>query len=110
MPPVSTISPPTPSGLTPIAPTFPTPAPAPAAASKPNAANEKPWYKREFYVGRAVKPEIVMNFSRQLASFLKAGIPILEALATVGEEMASEKMTEVVAEIRTELQRGGSVG
>jgi type IV pilus assembly protein PilC len=107
---VSTISPPTPSGLTPIAPTFPTPAPAPAPAAASSAANDKPWYKREFYVGRAVKPEIVMNFSRQLASFLKAGIPILEALATVGEELSSEKMAEVVAEIRAELQRGGSVG
>jgi type IV pilus assembly protein PilC len=110
MPPVSTISPPTPSELTPLAPTFPSPAPAASAAPKPNAANEKPWYKREFYVGRAVKPEIVMNFSRQLASFLKAGIPILEALAIVGEEMTSDKMTEVVDEIRSALQRGQSVG
>jgi type IV pilus assembly protein PilC len=57
-----------------------------------------------------VKPEIVMNVSRQLASFLRAGIPILEALAIVGDETASDTMADVIAEIRTALQRGANVG
>jgi type IV pilus assembly protein PilC len=105
---VSTITEPTPSDLAPLATTLPSFAPAPASPA--GGAKAKPWYRQEFYIGRAVKPEIVMNFSRQLASFLKAGIPILEALATVGEEMSSEKMTEVVGEIRATLQRGGSIG
>ena len=43
----------------------------------------------EQYEGRAVKPEEVMNFSRQASSFLRAGVPILDALAVVGEENAS---------------------
>jgi type IV pilus assembly protein PilC len=103
---VSTITEPTTSGLAPLPTTLPT---APAAA-KSKGPKAKPWYQREFYIGRAVKPEIVMNFSRQLSSFLRAGIPILEALATVGEEMPSEKMAEVIGEISAELQRGGSVG
>ena len=56
----------------------------------------KPWYKRDFYVGRPVKIEEVMNFSRQLSSFLRAGVPILDSLAVVAEENASKKMQEVV--------------
>ena len=69
---------------------------APAApATRPTARRTKPWYKREFYVGRAVKPEEVMNFSRQLSSFLRAGVPILDSLGVVAEENASKKMQEV---------------
>ena len=71
---------------------------------------KKPWYKAEFYVGRAVKTEEVMNFSRQAASFLRAGVPILDSLAVVGEENASKKMQEVLAEIQRRLRAGSSFG
>jgi type IV pilus assembly protein PilC len=107
---MSVASPPQP--LTPLGAPLPA-APAPSAASVAASAAAKatqPWYKREFHVGRAVKPEIVMNFSRQLASFLRAGIPILEALAIVGDETSSDTMADVVAEMRSTLQRGGNVG
>ena len=69
-----------------------------------------PWYKTEFYVGRAVKAEEVMNFSRQASSFLRAGVPILDALAVVGEENASKKMQEVLADIQLRLRSGSSFG
>ncbi|MEP6661565.1 MAG: type II secretion system F family protein [Acidimicrobiales bacterium] len=74
----------------------------------PGKSGVKPWYRRDFYVGRAVKPEIVMNFSRQAASFLRAGIPILEALAIVAEESSSEKMTEVLEDVQERLRYGSS--
>src|SRR6478672_3500253 len=70
----------------------------------------KPWYKRDFYVGRAVKLEEVMNFSRQLSSFLRAGVPILDSLGVVAEENASKKMQEVVTEIQRRLRAGSSFG
>ena len=71
---------------------------------------KKPWYKAEFYVGRAVKPEELMNFSRQTASFLRAGVPILDSLAVVGEENASKKMQEVIADMQRRLRAGSSFG
>lgn len=74
------------------------------------AANAKPWYKAEFYIGRSVKLEEVMNFSRQASSFLRAGVPILDSLAVVGEENASKKMQEVLAEIQQRLRAGSSFG
>ena len=70
----------------------------------PDGSVPKPWYKRDFYVGQAVKIEEVMNFSRQLSSFLRAGVPILDSLGVVGEENASKKMREVLA-ITDELRQ-----
>src|SRR6476469_1498950 len=91
-----------------------TPPPPPAPAPQPNIAADgsiaKPWYKREFYVGRAVKAEEIMNFSRQLSSFLRAGVPILDSLGVVAEENAAKKMQEVVADMQRRLRAGSSFG
>jgi type IV pilus assembly protein PilC len=86
--------------------------PAPPGAPVPQYDEpvKKPWYKAEFYVGRAVKPEELMNFSVQAASFLRAGVPILDSLAVVGEENASKKMQEVLAEVQLRLRSGSSFG
>ena len=81
------------------------PPPRPALQS-----TKKPFYKRDFYIGRAVNLEEVMNFSRQAASFLQAGIPILDALSIVGEESASKKMTEVLDDVRSRVRGGVSLG
>src|SRR6476646_1849757 len=87
-------------------PAAPTPPPQYAA----DGTIAKPWYKREFYVGKAVKTEEVMNFSRQLSSFLRAGVPILDSLGIVSEENASKKMQEVVADMQRRLRAGSSFG
>jgi type IV pilus assembly protein PilC len=92
--------------------TLPQP-PQPAPAAPPATYGEearKPWYQAEFYIGRAVKAEELMNFSRQAASFLKAGVPILDALSVVGEENASKKMQEVLADVQRRLRAGSSFG
>ena len=66
--------------------------------------------KREYFVGRSVKREEVMNFSRQTASFLRAGVPILDSLAVVAEESASKKMQEVLVDMQRRLRAGSSFG
>src|SRR6478672_6995790 len=92
--------------LTPPPPPAP-PAPSPPAADRaPDGSVAKPWYKRDFYVGQAVKIEEVMNFSRQLSSFLRAGVPILDSLGVVAEENASKKMQEVVTDVQRRLRSG----
>ena len=52
--------------------------------SRPDQSDEK-WYQREFFLGRTVKAEDVMNFSRQAASFMRAGIPILDLDLAIAE-------------------------
>lgn len=94
----------------------PPPAPPPAYMPPPAppqyepTSNRQPWYKREFYIGRAVKAEEVMNFSRQASSFLRAGIPILDSLATVAEETSSKKMGEVLDDVRRRVRGGSTFG
>jgi type IV pilus assembly protein PilC len=94
------------------APTLPPQAPprAPAPPKEYEEPKQAPWYKREFFIGRSVKLEELMNFSRQTSSFLHAGVPILDSLAVVGEENASKKMQEVLAEVQARLRAGSSFG
>ena len=62
--------------------TAPTIAPPPATGITPEALYpdvvKTPWYKAEFFVTRPVKLEEIMNLSRQLSSFLRAGIPAVD--------------------------------
>jgi type IV pilus assembly protein PilC len=87
-----------------------TPPPAPSAVSRATGEEPTPWYKREFFIGREVKTEEVMNFSRQAASFMRAGVPILDALAIVGEEAPSKKMREVLTDLQRRLRAGSRFG
>ncbi len=65
-------------------------------------------FNAQFHFGRAVKPQVLMAFSRQLASFLEAGIPVLEALEIVSMETDSSEMKTVVLDLRSAVQRGTS--
>lgn len=67
---------------------------------------ELPWWKRQY--GHPVKPEVVLAFSRQVASFLEAGISLLEALEVVREEIGDETMSQVISEMSDEIERGSS--
>jgi type IV pilus assembly protein PilC len=55
-----------------------------------------------------VPAQVLVVFSRQLASFLEAGIPVLEALEVVGSETTSERMRTVASDMRDTVLRGGS--
>jgi type IV pilus assembly protein PilC len=70
----------------------------------------RPWYRREFQIGRVIKGVELMNFSRQAASFLRAGVPILDALGIVAEENASKKTKEVLADLQRRIRGGSSLG
>ena len=48
----------------------------------------------------------VMNFSRQLAVFMKAGIPIMEALEVIVEETQGKMMKEVLNDMVESLRNG----
>ncbi len=83
------------------------PRPSPAPVSRASAASGRaPWYKREFHLTSPVKPDDVMNFSRQAASFLRAGIPILDALATIAEDNSNKHMVALLDDIALSLRTG----
>lgn len=80
-----------------------------AEPAKPKS-DKIPFYKKEFHIGKAVKGEELMNFSRQTASFLRAGIPVIDALAVLSEDNDNKEMVRVLSDIRTNLQQGGGLG
>jgi type IV pilus assembly protein PilC len=61
-----------------------------------------------FSIGKTIKPDVVMAFSRQLSSFLEAGIPVLDALEIVAQQTGSAPMRVVITDIRDSIHRGTS--
>ena len=90
----------------------------PAAVESPSHEAEQPAAggsaqpvapkKALFSVGKKVKSDVVMAFSRQLSSFLEAGIPVLDALEIVAQQTASPQMRIVVNDVRASIHRGTS--
>jgi type IV pilus assembly protein PilC len=78
--------------------------PAPDTEERVRVRQSKPM----FSIGKRVKPSVVMAFSRQMSSFLEAGIPVLDALEIVGHEISSPPMRTAITDIRTSIQRGTS--
>ena len=56
---------------------------------------------------KKIKPDDVMNFSRQLGAFLHAGVPILDSLAALSEDCDSPVLKQAIIDISDSL-RGGS--
>src|SRR4051812_13941927 len=45
----------------------------------------------------------LMHFSRQMAVFVKAGIPILEAIDGITEEMGNDHFKEILEDVKSRL-------
>ena len=80
------------------------------AAPRARQDEKLPFWKSGPSFGRIVKAEEVMNFSRQAASFITAGVPILDALAIVAEECGSKQMVNVLNDLQRRLRAGSSFG
>lgn len=61
-----------------------------------------------FSIGKNIKSDVVMAFSRQLSSFLEAGIPVLDALEIVAQQSGSPPMRIVINDVRASIHRGTS--
>jgi type IV pilus assembly protein PilC len=53
-----------------------------------------------------IKREDLMHLSRQLASFIRAGIPILDAIAVLRDEADDRAVTRVMTQIGEDLREG----
>jgi type IV pilus assembly protein PilC len=56
--------------------------------------------------GPRIKREAVMHLSRQIAAFLRAGLPILEAVHTIGTESDNSSVRRMMNEIEDGLRSG----
>lgn len=64
-----------------------------------------PWYKKIFT--RSVKTKDKINFTRQLAVLLRAGIPLLQAVELLGDQFSGSLHAILIA-IRDDLKEGSS--
>lgn len=51
----------------------------------------------------------VMNFSRQMATFTRAGVPVLEALATLREDATNKRFAEILQDAEERVQGGSQL-
>jgi type IV pilus assembly protein PilC len=55
---------------------------------------------------KKVKPQDLMMFSRQMGAFLRAGIPILDALEMLTEDATNSQLQQVLVEVSDDLRAG----
>ena len=56
--------------------------------------------------GSRVKREEIMHLSRQLGAFIKAGLPLVEAVRVLGEEASNKVVKQMMGEVEDGLRRG----
>lgn len=56
--------------------------------------------------GPRIKREEVMHLSRQVAAFLRAGLPVLDAVHTIGEESESSSVRRMMNQVEDGLRSG----
>ena len=67
---------------------------------------QKPLSKREISFDLGISDKQLMFFTRQLASLLRAGIPILRCLDMLQEQTVSGKLKAVIKQISADMQQG----
>lgn len=59
--------------------------------------------------GRKVNSSDIAFFSRQMATMMKAGVPIVSSLEIIGEGHKNPRMRQMVGSIRTDIEGGASL-
>jgi type IV pilus assembly protein PilC len=65
--------------------------------------------KRRMSGGRAVKQKDIAIFTRQLATMMKAGVPLLQAFDIVARGSPNPKLTRLLTDIRSDVETGTSL-
>jgi type IV pilus assembly protein PilC len=65
--------------------------------------------KRRMRSGKSIKPKDIAIFTRQLATMMKAGVPLLQSFDIVGRGNANASVTKLLNDIRTDVETGTSL-
>jgi type IV pilus assembly protein PilC len=65
--------------------------------------------KRKMRSGKAIKTKDIAIFTRQLATMMKAGVPLLQAFDIVGRGNANPSVTKLLNDVRTDVETGTSL-
>ena len=65
--------------------------------------------KRRMSSGKTIRPKDLAIFTRQLATMMKAGVPLLQAFDIVGRGNPNPSVTRLLNDIRTDVETGTSL-
>ncbi len=65
--------------------------------------------KRTTRSGKAIKPKDIAIFTRQFATMMKAGVPLLQTFDIVGRGNPNPSVTKLLSDIRAEVETGTSL-
>jgi type IV pilus assembly protein PilC len=65
--------------------------------------------RRRMSAGSRIKPKDMAIFTRQLATMMKAGVPLLQAFDIVGRGNPNPRVTKLLNDIRTDVETGTSL-
>jgi type IV pilus assembly protein PilC len=65
--------------------------------------------KRKMRSGKSIKAKDIAIFTRQLATMMKAGVPLLQAFDIVGRGNANGSVTKLLSDIRQDVETGTSL-
>ncbi len=65
--------------------------------------------KRRMGGGRSIKQKDIAVFTRQLATMMRAGVPLLQAFDIVGRGSTNPRLTKLLADIRSDVETGTSL-
>src|SRR5215207_5535812 len=65
--------------------------------------------KRRMRSGKAIKPKDIAIFTRQLATMMKAGVPLLQAFDIVGRGNANPSVAKLLNDVRSDVETGTSL-
>lgn len=65
--------------------------------------------KRRMRSGKSIKAKDIAIFTRQLATMMKAGVPLLQAFDIVGRGNANGSVTKLLSDIRQDVETGTSL-
>ena len=59
--------------------------------------------------GKKISPKDIAVFSRQLATMIKSGVPVVQALEIIGNGNKNPRMAKMVNEMRLDIEGGSSI-
>jgi type IV pilus assembly protein PilC len=65
--------------------------------------------KKTFKSGKKITDKDITLFTRQLATMMKAGVPLLQSFDIVGKGHANSSVTKLLNDIRTDIETGSSL-
>ena len=64
---------------------------------------------QKFGSGGSISPKDIMLFTRQLATMMKAGVPLLQAFDIVGKGHSNPAVGKLLMDVKTEVETGSSL-